>query len=284
MRVMAQVAMVMNLDKCIGCHTCSVTCKQTWTNRDGVEYVWFNNVETKPGVGYPKRYEDQERWHGGWELDRRGRLKLRAGGRVKRLLNLFANPDLPDMDDYYEPATYDYDTLINAPASPHTPVIRPKSAITGQDMAITWGANWEDDLGGAPSTPRRPQPRGHGREGEDGVRQDLHVPPAAHLRALSQPRLRGRLPVRRDVQARRGRHRPGRPEPLPRLAHVRLLLPIQEGVRQPQDRQGRKMHLLLPPHRGGTAHRVRRDLRRATALHRPHPVRRRRRPRRGPCR
>ena len=28
MRVKAQVAMVMNLDKCIGCHTCSVTCKQ----------------------------------------------------------------------------------------------------------------------------------------------------------------------------------------------------------------------------------------------------------------
>ena len=33
MRVMAQVAMVMALDKCIGCHTCSVTCKQAWTNR-----------------------------------------------------------------------------------------------------------------------------------------------------------------------------------------------------------------------------------------------------------
>ena len=45
MRVMAQMAMVMNLDKCIGCHTCSVTCKQAWTNRTGVEYVWFNNVE-----------------------------------------------------------------------------------------------------------------------------------------------------------------------------------------------------------------------------------------------
>ena len=28
MKVMAQIAMVMNLDKCIGCHTCSVTCKQ----------------------------------------------------------------------------------------------------------------------------------------------------------------------------------------------------------------------------------------------------------------
>ena len=45
--------MVLNLDKCIGCHTCSVTCKNTWTNRP-VEYMWFNNVETKPGVGYPK--------------------------------------------------------------------------------------------------------------------------------------------------------------------------------------------------------------------------------------
>ncbi|GAA0250682.1 nitrate reductase subunit beta [Saccharothrix mutabilis subsp. mutabilis] len=150
MRVMAQVAMVMNLDKCIGCHTCSVTCKQTWTNREGTEYVWFNNVETKPGIGYPKRYEDQERWRGGWVLDRRGRLKLRGGGRVRRLLSLFANPDLPALEDYYEPVTYDYDTLLTAPAGEHTPVIRPKSALTGQDTAITWGANWEDDLGGAP--------------------------------------------------------------------------------------------------------------------------------------
>ncbi len=73
MRPMAQVAMVMNLDKCIGCHTCSVTCKQAWTNRRGMEYVWFNNVETRPGQGYPRRYEDQERWRGGWELNRRGR-------------------------------------------------------------------------------------------------------------------------------------------------------------------------------------------------------------------
>ena len=44
----------MNLDKCIGCHTCTVTCKQVWTNRPGTEYVYFNNVETKPGIGYPQ--------------------------------------------------------------------------------------------------------------------------------------------------------------------------------------------------------------------------------------
>ncbi len=66
MKVMAQMAMVMNLDKCIGCHTCSVTCKQAWTNRSGTEYIWFNNVETRPGLGYPRTYEDQEKWQGGW--------------------------------------------------------------------------------------------------------------------------------------------------------------------------------------------------------------------------
>ena len=75
MRVRAQIGMVMNLDKCIGCHTCSVTCKNVWTNRPGTEYVWFNNVETKPGLGYPRDWEDQERWRGGWKLDRSGRLR-----------------------------------------------------------------------------------------------------------------------------------------------------------------------------------------------------------------
>src|SRR5436189_2047043 len=92
MTVMAQMAMVMNLDKCIGCHTCSVTCKQAWTNRSGVEYVWFNNVETRPGQGYPRTYQDQQRWQGGWVRTKSGRLKPRSGGQVKRLLSIFANP------------------------------------------------------------------------------------------------------------------------------------------------------------------------------------------------
>ncbi|WP_460071623.1 nitrate reductase subunit beta [Streptomyces sp. YKOK-I1] len=152
MRVMAQMAMVMNLDKCIGCHTCSVTCKQAWTNRTGVEYVWFNNVETRPGQGYPRRYEDQERWRGGWELNRRGNLALKAGGRFKKLIQIFSNPVLPSLDDYYEPWTYDYATLTNAPLQEHTPVARPRSLITGKDMKIAWSANWDDDLGGSAAT------------------------------------------------------------------------------------------------------------------------------------
>ena len=148
MRIMAQMAMVMNLDKCIGCHTCSVTCKQAWTNRTGLEYVWFNNVETRPGLGYPRRYEDQDHWKGGWELKPNGRLKLKGGGRLRKLLTIFGNPKMPEVTDYYEPWTYDYENLLSAPAQKHFPVARPHSMFTGKPMKPEWGANWDDDLGG----------------------------------------------------------------------------------------------------------------------------------------
>ena len=150
MRVKAQVAMVMNLDKCIGCHTCSVTCKQVWTNRPGTEYVWFNNVETMPGQGYPRQWSDQARWNGGWELNKRGKLQLKAGGRVKKLLTIFSNPDLPQIDDYYEPFTYDYETLVDAPLGPRDPVARPHSQLTGKPMKLEWGPNWDEGLAGGP--------------------------------------------------------------------------------------------------------------------------------------
>ncbi|GAA4079831.1 nitrate reductase subunit beta [Nonomuraea soli] len=149
MRVMAQIAMVMNLDKCIGCHTCSVTCKQTWTNRSGMEYVWFNNVETRPGQGYPRRWADQEQWKGGWKLDRRGRLRLRQGGRLRKLAEIFANPVLPTVHDYYEPWTYDYANLHEAPLGDDYPGARPRSLLSGRPMEIEWSANWDDNLGGA---------------------------------------------------------------------------------------------------------------------------------------
>ncbi|HEU0127669.1 MAG TPA: nitrate reductase subunit beta, partial [Pseudonocardiaceae bacterium] len=103
-----------------------------------------------PGQGYPRQYQDQERWKGGWTLTKRGRLTLRSGSRFKRLLNIFANPDLPTVADYYEPWTYDYDNLLSAPPSDTTPTARPTSLITGEDTKVTWGANWDDDLGGGP--------------------------------------------------------------------------------------------------------------------------------------
>jgi nitrate reductase beta subunit len=110
--------------------------------------MYFNNVETKPGIGYPKRWEDQDQYQGGWEL-KNGKLTLRSGGRFTKMRQLFFNPNQPTLDDYFEPWTYDYETLTNSPEKKHQPVARPYSAITGEKMEIKWGPNWEDDLAGA---------------------------------------------------------------------------------------------------------------------------------------
>jgi nitrate reductase / nitrite oxidoreductase, beta subunit len=149
MKIRAQVGMVLNLDKCIGCHTCSVTCKNVWTSRDGVEYAWFNNVETKPGVGFPKQWENQDVWNGGWKRTGSGKIEPRQGAKWRILANIFGNPNLPQIDDYYEPFTFDYQHLQTAKLSQTPPTARPVSVITGKKMdKILWGPNWEDDLGG----------------------------------------------------------------------------------------------------------------------------------------
>ena len=149
MRIRAQIGKVLNLDKCIGCHTCSVTCKNVWTSREGMEYAWFNNVETKPGVGYPKDWENQERWRGGWQRLSNGELQPRIGGRWRVLANIFANPDMPAIEDYYEPWDYEHTHLQAAGDSKTMPTARPVSAITGERMEkIEWGPNWEEILGG----------------------------------------------------------------------------------------------------------------------------------------
>ncbi len=75
--------------------------------RHGIRLV--HNVETKPGIGYPKDWENQAKWKGGWQRKRNGRIEPRIGSKWRILANIFANPDLPEIDDYYEPFTFDYD-------------------------------------------------------------------------------------------------------------------------------------------------------------------------------
>ena len=149
MNVRSQISMVFHLDKCIGCHTCSIACKNIWTDRKGTEYMWWNNVETKPGTGFPTDWEDQERYHGGWEM-RGGKLQLKSTGKAKTLFNIYHNPSMPTMDDYYEPWTYKYEELFNAPAGTDQPTARPVSMVTGELINIEAGPNWDDDLGGSP--------------------------------------------------------------------------------------------------------------------------------------
>jgi nitrate reductase beta subunit len=141
--------MVFHLDKCIGCHTCSIACKNVWTDRKGAEYMWWNNVETKPGTGYPTAWEDQSKYKGGWEQNN-GKPQLKMGSRSLRVLNLFHNPNMPRMDDYYEPWTYRYEDLFNSPEGADQPTARPISMVTNQPIDIKAGPNWDDDLSGSP--------------------------------------------------------------------------------------------------------------------------------------
>jgi len=146
--VRSQISSVFHLDKCIGCHTCSIACKNIWTDRKGTEYMWWNNVETKPGTGYPSAWEDQEKYSGGWEKN--GKLRLKSTGKAKVIANIFHNPHMPSMDDYYEPWTYDYQHLFNAPEGADQPTARPISMVTGEHIDVEAGPNWDDDLGGSP--------------------------------------------------------------------------------------------------------------------------------------
>lgn len=54
-----QFAFVFNINRCIACQTCTMACKSTWTFSRGQEYMWWNNVETKPYGGYPQFWDQK---------------------------------------------------------------------------------------------------------------------------------------------------------------------------------------------------------------------------------
>jgi nitrate reductase beta subunit len=112
--------------------------------------MWWNNVETKPGTGFPTRWEDQEKYKGGWEKKDDEPVHLKSTGKLKVIGNIFHHPHMPSMDDYYEPWTYDYQNLFNAPEGADQPTAKPISMVTGEYIDIEAGPNWDDDLGGSP--------------------------------------------------------------------------------------------------------------------------------------
>lgn len=115
-----QLAMLIDLNKCMGCQTCTVACKVHWTNDKGKDHQWWMKVNTMPGRGYPK---DWEQMGGGFDAD--GNLVL---GKK------------PTMEDYGG-ATMDfnYEEVIYGGQ--------------GQDVHLaprvkpTWGPNWDEDSG-----------------------------------------------------------------------------------------------------------------------------------------
>src|SRR3990170_1345659 len=52
-----QFSAVFNINRCIACQTCTMACKSTWTFSQGQEFMWWNNVESKPYGGYPQHWD-----------------------------------------------------------------------------------------------------------------------------------------------------------------------------------------------------------------------------------
>jgi len=110
-----QLSMVMDLNKCIGCQTCTVACKTQWTNRNGREYMYWNNVETKPGPGYPKKWEEM-----GGGFDEKGNLR---DGEVPSRAG-----------EYGVPWDYNHDEIM-------------RGAVLETRSELKVGPNWDEDTG-----------------------------------------------------------------------------------------------------------------------------------------
>jgi ethylbenzene hydroxylase subunit beta/complex iron-sulfur molybdoenzyme family reductase subunit beta len=115
-----QLAWVFDLNKCIGCQTCSVACKMLWTQDAGTEHQWWMTVNTQPGQGTPK----------GWET---------MGGGYK---NGKQTPGkLPTPEDFGSGWDYNYDEVLHGGKG--RSVHLEKTA-----GSKTWGMNWDEDEGG----------------------------------------------------------------------------------------------------------------------------------------
>jgi DMSO reductase family type II enzyme iron-sulfur subunit len=116
-----QIAMVLDLNKCLGCQTCTIACKKLWNTDTGTGYAYWNNVETLPGAGYPRNWPQS----GG----RSGQGEVRAG-RV------------PNLDEEYGRAwNFNHEEVRKrAGEGAGKPWLRP-------DEAPRWGANWDEDRG-----------------------------------------------------------------------------------------------------------------------------------------
>jgi DMSO reductase family type II enzyme iron-sulfur subunit len=160
--------MVFDLNKCIGCHTCTMACKTMWTdgridipldnlpdNPEGLLYQYWNNVETMPGRGYPRGM-----------FTKGAPTNPGAGG----LGGGFTNPINPDgslsddwtvdplgplpeiVKDYGAPWEYNYDDVL-ASAVPlkegetweqTASFMVPSPAPDGPDA---YSSNWDEDVG-----------------------------------------------------------------------------------------------------------------------------------------
>ncbi len=146
-KIEKQVRMVFDLNKCIGCHTCTMACKTQWTDGridiplenlpdspEGLLYQYWNNVESMPGRGYPRGIFTKELGGGfveptnpdNWEVDLTGKL-----------------PSIHE--DYGDPWEYNYDEVLKTEGGDATSSqLVPFPSPDGPDA---YSSNWDEDVG-----------------------------------------------------------------------------------------------------------------------------------------
>jgi ethylbenzene hydroxylase subunit beta/complex iron-sulfur molybdoenzyme family reductase subunit beta len=117
-----QIAFVIDLNKCMGCHTCTIACKTLWTNDKGMDHMWWMKVNTMPGRGYPK---DWEKLGGGYDAEGKLQLGRQAG-----------------TEEYGKPMDFNYEEVFyggNGSGNGHKTHLAPRETPG-------WGPNWEEDI------------------------------------------------------------------------------------------------------------------------------------------
>ncbi|MBT4518660.1 MAG: respiratory nitrate reductase subunit beta [Halieaceae bacterium] len=109
--------MVMDLNKCLGCQTCTVACKQLWTDDEGMEYMWWNSVSTMPGQGTPRGWEDMG---GGFDNN-----EARAG-------------KLPTVEEFGEAWEFNHEAVFYGGE---------QQSLQVKGKKPDWGPNWDEDQG-----------------------------------------------------------------------------------------------------------------------------------------
>ena len=112
-----QLAMVFDLNKCLGCQTCSIACKTLWTDQEGMEHMWWNVVNTLPGLGSPRKWVEIA---GGFDGDGKSRPS-----------------QLPTNEDFGEAWNYNYGEVWNGGPN----------VMLEKDRDTKWGMNWDEDEG-----------------------------------------------------------------------------------------------------------------------------------------
>ncbi len=117
-----QIAVVFDLNKCMGCQSCSIACKTLWTRDEGEEHQWWCTTNTMPGRGTPRDWEQM------------------GGGYPDGELQLGREPTLEEFGGGWQ---FNKEEVFfgGKGQSVHlTPTTR-------EGAPPTWGPNWDEDQG-----------------------------------------------------------------------------------------------------------------------------------------